>query len=158
MKQPFGMRRLIEDVQRDDPRPLIGAAIFATPGTTLPVVEAINPTLPYPRRRVAALDARTAANGLPLVVALVVHAGGITVYPTTPRGVINGPALTHWPAGSFKATTRRILLLLRLVVESNDGHRYELETKTFRVGPNRFNAALARAIVRLGRPPARTHH
>jgi hypothetical protein len=149
--RPLGARSLIEDVQRRDPSPMFGVAIFATPGTNMAVIEALNLALPYPRRQVAAVNARTAAGGLPLVVALVVKADGVTVYPTTTRAEINGPPVTQWPVGDFRAATHRNMVMVRLVVVTRDGKRVELETKTFPVGPNRFNRRVARMIAEMGR-------
>ena len=149
--RPLGARRLIEDVQSHGQSHLIGAAIFGTPGTTMAVIAAINPMLPYPRRKVAAVNARTAEGGLPMVVALAVSADGVTVYPATTRGEIRGPAVTRWSVGDFRAATRRNLFVVRLVIMTRDEKRFELETKAFPVGPNRFNARIAQTIVRLGR-------
>jgi len=149
--QPLGVRRLIADIRAQGQTHIDSVCIFATAGTYDVFFAASSSGMLDWRPRVAAVNARTIGGGLPLVVALAVGADGVTVYRATTRGRVESLAVSRWTMGEFRAATRRNLLIVRLVVQTRDGKRIELETKTFPVGPNRYNARVARAIVRMGR-------
>ena len=155
--QPLGFRRLIEDIQAQGQSHFDSVGIFATAGTYDVFFAAWSSGVLDWRPRVAAVNTRTISGGLPLVVALATSADGVTVYRATTRGRVEGPAVSRWTVGNFRAATRRNLLIVRLIVVTRDGKRIELETKAFPLGPNRYNARVARAIVRMGRGTAHTH-
>jgi len=152
-QRPLGMRRLLDEVCAVDTSPLRGVALFAPIGTVSATMAAENPMWPArdTRRKVAELQRRAAASSLPFVVALAVGSDAVSVYPTTTKGHLSGGTAEQWQADDFKARTYRGVITVRLTVLLRNGERFALETKSFPVGPNRFNARVARMIVEMGR-------
>jgi hypothetical protein len=156
--RPLGLRRIVDQILAVDPSPLRGAALFATAGTTRAVMKAENP-MRDGRREVEAMRAKAAASGLPPVIALAVGTDSIGVYPTTTQGQLSGPLFVRWRVGDFRAAAHRQLVVVALTVVLRTGERferggprYELETKVFWLGPNKFNARIVRMIVRMSQP------
>jgi hypothetical protein len=149
--KPLGAPRLIEALRLRGFSPGRGVALYATPGDTALVIRAENPMLPTPRRRIAAIQARAAAAGIPPIIALVVDADRVTMYPASTRGDAVGDPVEVWHAGEFWADSRANLFVRRLYVSLKDGQRIEAETKTTPVGPNRFHARVTAMIVDMGR-------
>ena len=65
-----------------------------------------------------------------------------------------GDAVARWERGTFSVTTIRRVLVVQLAVTFEDGKRLTFETKSFPVGVNRDNAAVASLILALA---ARRH-
>lgn len=97
------------------------------------------------------MEARVAAAGIPPIIALVVDADRVTMYPASTRGDEVGDPVEVWLRGDFWADSRSNLFLRRLYVSLKDGQRIEVETKTTPVGPNRFHARVTDMIVDMGR-------
>jgi len=159
--RPFGLRRIVDQIQAVDPDHLRGVALFATAGTTSAVMKAENP-MRDEWRDLEAVRAKAAASGLPPVMALAVGIDSVGVYPMTPQGELRGALFARWHVGDFRAGARRQFIVVALTVILRDGDRfdrsgprYELETKSFPLGPNRFNARIARIIVQMGQPAPR---
>jgi hypothetical protein len=148
---PLGARRIIEDLRSRGFSPGRGVAIYATPGDLVTEVLAENPMLARPRRRIAAIQARAQAAGIPAIIALVVDDDSVTMYPTSNQGEITGDAVQTWRAGDFTADSSGSLFLRRLVITPTNGQRIEVETKTPPIGGNRFNARVTAMIVDMGR-------
>ena len=149
--EPLGARRIIEDLRSHGFSPGRGVAIYATPGDLVTEVLAENPMLARPRRRIAAIQARAQAAGIPAIIALVVDNDSVTMYPTSTRGEITGDPVHMWRAGDFTADSRGSLFVRRLLITPTNGQRIEVETKTPPVGDNRFNARVTAMIVDMGR-------
>lgn len=95
-------------------------------------------------------------------MALAVGTDSVSVYPMTPQGELRGALFARWPVGDFRAGARRQFIVVALTVILREGERfdrsgprYELETKSFPLGPNRFNARIARTIVQMSQPTPR---
>jgi hypothetical protein len=160
--RPFGLRRIVEQIQAVDPGRLRGVALFATAGTTNAVMKAENP-MRDDWRDLEAVRAKAAASGLPPVMALAVGSDSIGVYAMTPQGELRGGLFARWNVGDFRAGSHRgfIVVALTVILREGDrfdhsGPRYELETKSFPLGPNRFNSRVARMIVQMGQPTPRS--
>lgn len=149
--KPLGGPRLIAALRMRGFSPGRGVALYATPGTAVTTIIAENPMLATPRRRIAAVQARAAADGIPPIIALVVGDDTVTMYPASPRGDVVGDPVQVWRAGEFWADSRANLLVRRLFVRLKDGERIEVETKTTPIGPNRFHARVTAMIVDMGR-------
>ena len=156
--RPLGLRRIVDQILAVDPGPLRGVALFGTAGTTRAVMKAENPMLDG-RREVEAVRAKAAASGLPPVIALAVGTDSVGVYPMTAQGQLLGALFARWHVGDFRAAAHHqlVVVALTVVLRNGDrfdraGSRYELETKSFPLGPNRFNANIARMIVQMGQP------
>ena len=152
-QRPLGMRRLVDEVCAVDTSPLRGVALFAPVGTTSAVMAAENPMWPTrdTRRKVAEVQARAAASSLPPIVALAVGADTVNVYPATTKGHLAGGMVAQWQADDFRARSYQAFLALRLAVLLRSGEHYALETRYFRVGPNKSNWWTVRMIVKIGR-------
>jgi len=150
--RPLGVRRLVDEVRAVDTRPLRGVALFAPVGTTSAVMAAENPMWPTrdTRRKVAELQARAAASSLPYIVALAVGSDTVTVYPATTKGHLAGAMVAQWQANDFHARSYQSFLALRLTVLLRGGEHHALETKYFRIGPNKSNWWTVRMIVKMG--------
>jgi hypothetical protein len=107
--------------------------------------------LSTPRRRIAAIEARAEASGIPAIIALAVEADRVTMYPASPRADAVGDPVEVWHAGEFWADSRANLFVRRLYVSLKDGQRIEVETKTTPVGSNRFHGRVTAMIVDMGR-------
>ena len=135
--------------------------IAATAGTTNAVMKAENP-MRDDWRDLEAVRAKAAASGLPPVIALAVGNDSVGVYPISTQGQLSGPVFARWHVGDFRAAAHRQLVVVALTVVLRTGERferggprYELETKTFWLGPNKFNARIARMIVQMSQLPRR---
>jgi hypothetical protein len=149
--KPLGGPRLIEALRSRGFSAGRGVALYATPGTAVTTIIAGDPVLATPRRRIAAVQARADAAGIPTIIALVVGDDTVTMYPASPRGDVVGDPVQVWRAGEFWADSRANLFVRRLFVSLDDGQRIEVETKTTPVGPNRFHARVTAMIVDMGR-------
>jgi hypothetical protein len=140
----------MDEVRAVDPSPIRGVAIFVPLGTTSAVMAMENRmhlSARDARRKVAKARAQAAASSLPPIVALVVGAGTINVYPATTKAHLMGGMVAQWHAGEFRAATYRTVITVQLTVLLRSGERFALETKSFPVGPNRFNRRVTRMIV-----------
>jgi hypothetical protein len=152
-KGPLGVRRLVDEVRAVDTSPLRGVALFAPVGTTSAVMAAENPMSPTrdTRRKITELEKRVAASSLPYIVALAVGSDTVNVYPATTKGHLAGAMVAQWRANDFHARSYQSFLALRLTVLLRSGEHHALETKYFRIGPNKSNWRTVRMIVQMGR-------
>lgn len=136
-----------------DTSPLRGVALFAPVGTTAAVMAAENPMWPTrdTRRKITELEERAAASSLPYIVALAVGPDSVNVYPATTKGHLAGAVVAQWQADDFHARSYQAFLALRLTVLLRSGEHHALETKYFRIGPNKSNWRIVRMVVKMGR-------
>ena len=89
-------------------------------------------------------------SSLPPIVALAVGTDTVSVYPATSKGHLAGELVAQWQANDFKARSYPAFVALRLTVLLRSGEHFALETKYFRLGPNKSNWFTVRMIVEMG--------
>lgn len=98
----------------------------------------------------ARVQARTARSGFPPVVILVLHPGGLSVYPAYTNGQPRGDRIAYWATDDFSARSTQGLLTTLISINVKDRPTLQLETKKFPIGPNRYNKRVAQMIAQAG--------
>jgi hypothetical protein len=144
-ERSLGVQRLVDEVRAVHAGAVRGVALFAPVGTISATLAAVNPMWPTrdTRRKGAEVQARAASSSLPPIVVLAVGTDTVSVYPATTTGHLSGGVVAQWQAGGFKARTYPTVITIRLAVSLRSGEHFALETKSFPVGPNRFNRRVA---------------